>query len=168
MVSLRFDEEKTTEDSSGALSANADKSKNKCGRGRGHGRGCGNGREKGSKHNRDDNADQNIKCYQCGNMGHHMKNCPKRMKTKESQSSDSKSETQANIIELMATIIDSGATQHMFKNLNDFQSYAPNSTKINCAANSQSIVAEHVGTVHLNIGDRGEKTLHNVLHIPEL
>src|SRR4051794_13984496 len=105
---------------------------------------------------------QDKKCFLCGKLGHLIRNCPNK-------NEDITRNPQAHTISTHTpTIIDSGATQHMFKNLADFGTAYPQHTQIICA-NSQNIPAIYVGTVTLNIGDDDTpRTLHEVLHVPEL
>ena len=62
------------------------------------------------------------------------------------------------------TIIDSGATQHMFHQLDDLSSdITQNKSTIKCA-NSQTLRSTHVGSVNLT----DELNLENVLCVPDL
>jgi len=77
--------------------------------------------------------------------------------------------TQANIASRV-TIIDSSATQHMFKDLSSFWQYSPQELRVTCALNYQSLTSRHVGMVDVEIRMDKQKTklLHEVLHVPDL
>src|SRR5665213_2339629 len=62
-----------------------------------------------------------------------------------------------------ATIIDSGATQHMFHQLDDLSDVTQNKSMITCA-NSQTLRSTHVRSVNLT----DELNLENVLCVPDL
>ena len=97
----------------------------------------------------------------CDELGHYLKNCPKLQDAKNAV----KSET--HIAYGHNTIIDSGASQHMFKNVDAFDDdMLPINTNISCA-NAQEIEATHVGFVNMHCDD---SVLHlkDVLHVPKL
>ena len=64
-----------------------------------------------------------------------------------------------------ATIIDSGATQHMFNRMDAFGEISPRESHIACA-NSQQMKSTHIGTVDIDVGVH--EKLQNVLYVPEL
>ena len=72
-------------------------------------------------------------------------------------------QSQANLV-YATTIIDSGATQHMFNEIDAFEDLTPIKSTVSCA-NSETLDATHVGTVRLN--DEIEP-LRNVLHVSKL
>ena len=130
-------------------------------RGRGNTHGRGNLRGRMSNNSR---RDRTIICYTCDEAGHFARHCPKRAEIREVLRPKANFAAGGDIV----TVIDSGASQHMFKRLNAFRDYSPKRTKITCAGSSQDLKSTNVGTVDLDIGKGEIKTLHGVLHVPEL
>src|SRR5277367_1195143 len=147
-----------------ATSNNGQKfSKRPFGRNHGNHANSGNGGNNGNSNGGGNNA-KNVKklpkpriCAFCKGTGHYAKYCNKLKEFHESGKMP-----QAHYVNA-TTIIDSGATQHMFNDCNVFETLTQKDATITCA-NSQSISATHVGTVKLN----DSKTLTNVLLVPEL
>ena len=103
-------------------------------------------------------------CPLCKAPGHYAEKC---RKLKEFQDSYDKvnaitKTTQTNYASA-TTIIDSGATQHMFADRNAFQTLSRKEATITCA-NSQSIRATHIGKVKFG----ANKALDDVLYVPDL
>jgi len=118
-------------------------------------------------------------CPLCDKMGHSARNCWRLKDAKaaiQSSSSKSSSGPQANSTTVSThaniTIIDSGASQHMFRSSNEFSDLNPKSTTVLCA-NDSEIDSTHVGTVNLELHDDDDDenanlTLRDVLLVPDL
>jgi len=108
------------------------------------------------------------RCYLCEEVGHLAKECPKSAEFRE-MLRKSQQNPQANMAigPETTTIIDSGASQHMFKTLEAFRTFSPQNSCI-ASASSHNLKSMHIGTVDLDMGIQGTKVLHDVLHVPEL
>jgi Reverse transcriptase (RNA-dependent DNA polymerase)/Retrotransposon gag protein/Integrase core domain/Chromo (CHRromatin Organisation MOdifier) domain/GAG-pre-integrase domain len=103
-----------------------------------------------------------ITCYICDKTGDHFTSrCPKLNEMKEAYK-----QNLANAASDL-TIIDSGATQHMFNQIETFGTISPNNSSIICA-NSEKLHSEYIGTVDIKMGEEDIKTLQNVLYVPKL
>jgi len=139
------------------------------------GRGGGRFRHQGNTNRRQFNS-SSLKCYACEELGHMANDCPKRSLIR-STIKKSNSSPQANVasgesgLQMGMTIIDSGASQHMFKDASRFHSMVTSSTKIACAGD-QTLNSDAYGTVNMELGDGSESSsgmvLDNVLHVPDL
>ena len=126
-----------------------------------HNRGSNNARHPYKKNTSDQtDGPQSKSCYVCESTDHFAAKCPNLPKLREMLNSSDQS---ANLA-IGATIIDSGATQHMFHQLDDLSGdITQNKSTITCA-NSQTLRSAHVGSVNLT----DELNLENVLCIPDL
>jgi len=103
-----------------------------------------------------------VKCDLCDNFGHFMRKCPKLKDAKAAVQSKA-----SVAVGKYDTIIDSGATQHMFNNAGVFENMLPRKLNISCA-NAQEIEATHEGFVDLQFGDDFVMHLQNALYVPKL
>jgi hypothetical protein len=109
-----------------------------------------------------------IKCHLCEKTSHFVQNCPNfaDLKADFNKKGGSQPKAQANLI-YGTTIIDSGATQHMFHSKESFDDDLRAKKTTDACANSQEIESIHTGTVNISLGD-SIKALRDVLHVPEL
>jgi len=143
-----------------SLTGNLSGDKHAQSRGTKRGRDQQQGRGRDPKRKRDISK---ITCSLCDAVGDHFTHkCPKIPAMKTAYQNRS----QANVAYGLSTIIDSGATQHMFNHLEDFEVASEQDSSITCA-NSQRIKSSHVGTVNIDIG-QDSILLHDVLHVPAL
>src|SRR5271163_1050069 len=114
------------------------------------------------KKNTSDKTDgpQSKSCYLCDSKDHFAGKCPDIPKIREMLISHP---DQSASLAIGATIIDSGATQHMFYQLDDLSDVTQNKTTITCA-NSQTLRSTHMGSINLT----DELNLENVLCVPDL
>ena len=131
---------------------------------RGHGsrnRESNNGAQPYKKNTTDRMKNQNAKfsCPICDATDHAAFKCPNLTTLRETLNKSHPSANQA----IGATIIDSGATQHMFYELDDLTDVTQNNTTITCA-NSQELQSTHIGSIDLT----DELNLKNVLCVPDL
>ena len=131
---------------------------------RGHGsrnRESNNGAQPYKKNTTDRMKNQNAKfpCPICDATDHAAFKCPNLTTLRETLNKSHPSANQA----IGATIIDSGATQHMFYELDDLTDVTQNNTMITCA-NSQELQSTHIGSIDLT----DELNLKNVLCVPDL
>ena len=112
--------------------------------------------------NNQGNAPKQKSCFYCGKPGHFTKECPKIADLEK------KANGAQALFAAATTIIDSGATQHMFNTLDAFEEVQPQNTTISCA-NKSEIGSTHVGSVKLHFDDNEPSViLQNVLHVPNL
>jgi hypothetical protein len=109
-------------------------------------------------------------CFYCKKPGHLIRDC---FKFKDHEK-DKNSAGQALLAHAHATgsiIIDSGASQHMFKDISAFDDdIRDHSSSVTCADNN-IMQSKHIGRVSLSIdSDVGDENLilRDVLHVPEL
>jgi len=114
------------------------------------------------KKNTSDKTDgpQSRSCHLCDLKDHFAGKCPDIPKIREMLISHP---DQSASLAIGATIIDSGATQHMFYQLDDLSDVTQNKTTITCA-NSQTLRSTHMGSINLT----DELNLENVLCVPDL
>src|SRR5665213_2904840 len=111
-----------------------------------HNRGSNNARHPYKKNTSDQtDGPQSKPCYICESTDHFAAKCPNLSKLQEMLNSSDQS---ANLA-IGATIIDSGATQHMFHQLDDLSGdITQNKSTITCA-NLQTLRSTHVRSVNL-------------------
>ena len=128
---------------------------------RGHGGGTSRGRDIGAIRIIGGAARANggLRCFKCNEIGHKARKC---------HNNQSAQQPQANLaIGAKATIIDSGASQHMFKWQNMFRNLIPNTSTVASAGTSSELKSKHIGMIDISINGQ-ETTLRNVLHVPGL
>ena len=131
-------------------------------RGRGSNRGNHPYRKNTSEQTKDQNAPPKYPCFLCDSPNHYANKCPDLSKMREAYNSHAASTSSANLT-IGATIIDSGATQHMFNQIDDFRNISRKNTMITCA-NSQDVQSTHIGSIDLS----DEINLEDVLCVPKL
>jgi transposase InsO family protein len=103
-----------------------------------------------------------VSCDLCDDFGHFMRNCPKLREAKAAIQSKA-----SVAVGEYATVIDSGASQHMFNSAEVFEDMLPRKLNVSCA-NAQEIEATHEGFVDLQFGDNLAMRLQNALYVPKL
>lgn len=103
-----------------------------------------------------------VTCHFCDKAGHYQRDCIEYANAKNKRTG-----AQALFASTGSTIIDSGATQHMFNTLDAFNDDVRQEvTHITCA-NKETVEATHVGSVNLDLNGT-PRALHDVLHVPRL
>jgi hypothetical protein len=125
----------------------------------------------------DTSAATTLVCSFCDKKGHSIEKCYKMLEAKRALSKPDDTRTSAHTSEAIseahpkalafATVIDSGASNHMFKNLADFQETSPKRVTITCA-NAEKTTSKNIGTVPISLGSTGHTVLQDVLHVPAL
>ena len=169
LASLRLDtpSERTPRDEEAHSAGNAQQGRGGNNNSRGTGtrsRGSirGNNSHKKNTSDRTNYQRRKYPCNLCDSTEHPTYECPDIPDMRDAYKSKIKCNTpQANFA--ISAIIDSGATQHMFNQLDAFGSTISQESAITCA-NSQQLKSTHIGTVNID----GISTLHDVLHVPEL
>lgn len=105
-------------------------------------------------------------CYLCDSTEHQISRCPKLRDAKAAIQTPH----QANFAG--TTIIDSGATQHMFNNIDAFETDIRfHTVRVQCA-NEEEVVTTHIGTVNIHLENEYKFNsilpLRNTLYIPKL
>jgi hypothetical protein len=101
-------------------------------------------------------------CYLCDKVGHAVINCPKLKDAKDVI------QPKANLVYENNTIIDSGASQHMFGTKNLFSGdMRPFKSTVVCA-NAERLESTHIGQVQISLSDESVTMLQDALYIPKL
>lgn len=117
------------------------------------------------------------KCFYCQKLGHHIKNCRKRIvdegRKQVNNVIDSPSLFLAtfsvNIAESHKWYLDSGATQHMTPNRDWFLNYSPLSSNERVfLGDNTSHITKGRGAVAIKLEDGSNRHIENVYHIPGL
>lgn len=115
--------------------------------------------------NRDNGNSVNIKCYRCGKMGHIRSQC--RNNDNEKNGADHACSLFENGINLGTSwILDSGATSHMCRNKEFFNTLSESRQQI-LLASGESIFADGIGEIRLQT-TMTNLTLRNVWYVPQL
>ena len=110
----------------------------------------------------------NITCIICDAKGHVPKSCPNLEIARESAKKRSSNTAQVNMAQAnLVTVIDSGATQHMFNRLDLFGTTTERNSRVKCA-NNQELKSSLVGPVELEMQGTTTKILQDALYVPEL
>lgn len=125
-----------------------------------------------------DGARKDVQCFRCGKIGHYQSNC--RSNATQAKNKRKPEAHNAETLEILLAdglgescsewIIDSGCTNHISKDLNNFVEYRPyqiSERRMIKIGGNQWLAAHGIGTVILYT-ESGQCTLHGVLYTPRM